>query len=35
MVSIQDLDAALPLIHTHKEQLVAIGEVTPQCAKQL
>lgn len=28
----QDLDAALPLIHTHKDQLVAIGEVTPQCA---
>lgn len=24
---LQDLDAALPLIHTHKEQLVAIGEV--------
>lgn len=28
----QDLDAALPIIHTHKDQLVAIGEVTPQCA---
>lgn len=25
----QDLDAALPLIHAHKDQLVAIGEVTP------
>lgn len=25
----QDLDAALPLIHTHRDQLVAIGEVTP------
>lgn len=24
---LQDLDAALPLIHTHKDQLVAIGEV--------
>lgn len=34
VVPVKDLDAALPLIHTHKEQLVAIGEVTPQCAKQ-
>lgn len=30
VISMQDLDDALPLIHTHKEQLVAIGEVTPQ-----
>lgn len=29
----QDLDAALPIIDAHKEQLVAIGEVTTQCTK--
>lgn len=28
-IFMQDLDAALPLIHTHKDQLVAIGEVPP------